>query len=122
MGVPELRVPGTSWTDIPVKLGLGSLSPKFGVQVPGLGSLNPNSSSKFQVCLGLGLGVRTESRVLDPQFGVLGAATGPTRPFSPRRLLVATPAACAAASRRDPVAGAQGRIAAEAGHSQGERG
>lgn len=56
MRMPELRMPGTSWTDIAMKLGLGSLSPRFGVQVPGLGSLNPNLSSKLRVCLGLGLG------------------------------------------------------------------
>lgn len=59
-----------------------------------------------------------ESGVLNHQFWVLGLGTGPTRPFSPRCLLVAAPAASTAASRCDPVAGAQGRIAAEAGHCQ----
>lgn len=54
MGMPELRTPETSWTDIPMKLCMGSLSPRFGVQVPDLGSLNPNSRSKFRVCLDLG--------------------------------------------------------------------
>lgn len=56
MRTPELRMPGTSWADSPMKVGLGSLNPRFGVQVPGLGSLNPNSSSKFRVCLDLGVG------------------------------------------------------------------
>lgn len=134
MGMSELRMPGTSWADSPMKLlGLGALNPRFGVQAPGLGCLNPNSSSKFRVCLGLGLGseqspgsctlnfgVRTKSRVLYSQFWVLILGTGPSRPFSPRRLLMATPAAGATASRCNPVAGAQGRIAAEAGHGQGE--
>lgn len=67
--MPELRMPGPSWTDIPMKLDLGSLSPRFGVQVPGLGSLNPNSSSKFRVCLGLGVGAERSSGSWTPNFG-----------------------------------------------------
>lgn len=63
-----------------------------------------------------------ESEVLDPQLWVLVLETGPTRPSSPRSLLMATPAASAAASGRNPVAGAQGCVAAEAGHRQGECG
>lgn len=37
-GDARTQVPGTSWTDIPMKLGLGSLNPRFRVQVPDLGS------------------------------------------------------------------------------------
>lgn len=91
----------------------------------GPGSRSGVSQSKLKLQVPgvprFGFGVRTESGVPDPQFWVLGPAAGPIRPSSPCSLFVATSAAGAAASRRDPVACTQGRVAAEAGHRERER-
>lgn len=100
-----------------MKLGLG-------ISVLSLGSRyqlwDLSNPFKFQMYLSLGFRFVCCSGSWTFNFWVFRQIFKPAQQSSPRSLLVPTPTARTATTCCNPVTGAQGRIATEAGHCQGQ--